>query len=60
MRQQRDYLGDGVYCHLDEAGQIWLRTERESGWHEIALDPVTFQALIEYAARVWPAPGNGL
>jgi hypothetical protein len=51
---QGSYLGDGVYCHVDAADQIWLRTERETGWHEIALDPATFAALVAYAAQVWP------
>jgi hypothetical protein len=59
MREREDYLGDGVFASL-EHDMIWLRTERETGWHEIALDPVTFRALIDYVARVWPAPGNGL
>jgi hypothetical protein len=51
---QPEYLGDGVYAHLDAAGQIWLRTERDNGWHELALDVDTFRALIRYARAVWP------
>jgi hypothetical protein len=50
----QDYLGDGVIVGLDEANQIWLRTERADGWHEIALDPVTWQAPVAYVRRVWP------
>jgi hypothetical protein len=51
-------LGDGVYAERDEAGQLWLRTERDGGVHEIALDPVTWRALIAYATRVWPGAGR--
>jgi len=51
---EAEFLGDGVYAYLDAAGQIWLRTERESGWHEIALEPATWAALVKYVRRVWP------
>ncbi len=45
-------IGDGVYVSSD-GSQIWLRTERESGWHEIALEPETYAAaLTEYVARL--------
>ena len=47
------YIGDGVYASYD-GGQIWLHTERETGWHRIALDAATFFNLIAYAKRVWP------
>lgn len=40
------YIGDGVYASLDEAGQIWLRTETGDGRvHSIALEPAVLSAL---------------
>ncbi len=45
-----DYLGDGVYASFD-GFQVWLRVERESGFHEIALDPHTLDALMRYRDR---------
>ena len=42
------YLGDGVYASFDGV-QIWLRTERETGVHEIALESHVFRALQSYA-----------
>ena len=53
--REHDCLGDGVHAALDEAGQIWLRTQRETGWHEIALEPEVWANLVEYVGRVWPA-----
>jgi hypothetical protein len=50
--REHDYLGDGVYAALDEAGQIWLRTQRETGWHKIALEPQVWANLVDYVARV--------
>lgn len=41
------YLGDGVYVGHD-GWQIWLRTERERGWHEIALEPHVLAAFHHY------------
>jgi len=60
MADKQTYLGDGVYA-LFEHGMIWLRTERDSGMHEIALEPEVYSALVRYAASVWgpgaqPAP----
>lgn len=46
------YLGDGVYASFD-GYQIWLRTERENGVHEIALEPPVAKAFIAFAERVW-------
>lgn len=46
------YLGDGVYAGFD-GSQIWLWTERETGRHEIALQPPVMVALTDYADRVW-------
>jgi hypothetical protein len=45
------YLGDGVYASFD-GYQIWLKTERENGWHEIALEPPVVSALVAYADRI--------
>ena len=45
------YLGDGVYvCH--DGWHVWLMTPRESGIHEIALDPGLLRNLREYVQRV--------
>lgn len=43
----KDYLGDGVYIGHD-GWQIWLRTKRENGWHEIALEPSVLEAFDRY------------
>lgn len=40
------YIGDGVYARHD-GYQFWLRTDRDGMRHEIALDPGTFNALVE-------------
>ena len=52
--REHDYLGDGVHAALDEAGQIW--SQRESGWHEIALEPQVWANLVEYVGRAWSGP----
>jgi hypothetical protein len=51
-KDEEVYLGDGVYAHFD--GQsLWLRASREDGGDElIALDPVVFEALREFARKV--------
>lgn len=49
---KHNYLGDGVYCGVDFAGQIWLIAERENGWHEIALDTGALAALFRYATHL--------
>ncbi len=41
------YLGDGVYASFD-GYQIWLHTQRESGWHEIALESEVLESLAMY------------
>jgi hypothetical protein len=46
-----EHIGDGVYVSSD-GYHIWLRTTRENGWHEIALDETVFSELVEYASRV--------
>ena len=48
------YIGDGVYAGFD-GYQFWLRTERESGWHEIALEPGVVAAFLDYRKRVYEA-----
>ena len=51
MREHDEYLGDGVYASFD-GYQIWLRTEREAGWHVIALEPPVWTALEGYMRRL--------
>lgn len=41
------YLGDGVYARFD-GYQVWLRTTREGGKHEIALDRDVYNHLVEF------------
>lgn len=43
------YIGDGVYCGIDASGQLWLITERDGGWHQIALDLTALGSLYRYA-----------
>lgn len=48
----RAYLGDGVYVHADEAGQIGLTVEDGIHvHHEVFLEREAFQALIQWAMR---------
>jgi hypothetical protein len=47
-RKRERYIGDGVYASFD-GFNIWLRTQRETGWHEIALEPEVLDALLAYA-----------
>lgn len=51
-----EYIGDGVYADTD-GWQIWLRTRRANGWHEIALEPEVLARLDEYRRRL-NAEGN--
>lgn len=51
------YLGDGVYASFD-GYHIWLKAERENGWHRIALDPAVMTELQAYVAKVWPRDGK--
>jgi len=46
-----NYLGDGVYCGLDPAGQIWLITEVHGTINKIAIEPTVMAALMKYAKR---------
>jgi hypothetical protein len=41
------YLSDGVYAAWDTLAPelIWLVTERNGKWHEIALDPTAMEVL---------------
>lgn len=41
------YLGDGVYASFDRY-QIWLKADRDGATHRLALDSVTFDALLKY------------
>ena len=49
--QRQTYIGDGVYASFD-GYQVWIRTQREGGWHEIALEPAVYDRLREYARSV--------
>lgn len=49
--KEESYLGDGVYAWFD-GYQIWIKTERENGWCEIALEPKVFDKLNEYKQRI--------
>ena len=51
-RPNETYIGDGVYASYD-GFQIWLRTEREGGDHEIALEPEVFASLTKYVGQTW-------
>lgn len=50
-RENETYIGDGVYASFD-GYQIWLRTPREQGDHEIALDPRTLQNFLHFSLEV--------
>lgn len=51
-----EYLTDGIYVTFD-GYQIWLHTERDINvWHTIALEPETFDLLLEYRAKVYASP----
>jgi hypothetical protein len=41
------YIGDGVHASFD-GYQIWLKTDRGGAVHSIALEPGTFNSLVEY------------
>lgn len=55
MTTSETYLYDGIYARFD-GFQIWLRVERESGDHVIALEPAAYDALVEYANSIWKRP----
>jgi hypothetical protein len=58
--ERPEYIGDGVYASVDNAGQIWLQTERITGHIEaIALDEGTFHSLIRYERRLREAFAGG-
>jgi hypothetical protein len=44
------YVGDGVYVSFD-GEHVWLRTERESGVHEIGLAPEIWLELKLYVDK---------
>lgn len=46
-----DYIGDGVYVSLDEAGQIWLAVGHHTN-RVVALEPEVFRALVGYEERM--------
>lgn len=49
MDERKRYIGDGVYASFD-GWNIWLRTKRDNGMHEIALEPEVYASLVNYAA----------
>lgn len=55
--RQPEYLGDGVYAEFD-GYQVWVRTQREFGWHEIALEPAVYNRLREFARSVGVERGS--
>jgi hypothetical protein len=46
-----EHIGDGVYVACD-GHHIWLSTEREDGWHEIALSKFELDRLNAYRNRI--------
>ena len=54
---RRTISGTAYYASVEHL-MIWLRTPRETGWHEIALEPSVWANLVDYVTRVWPAPRN--
>lgn len=46
------YLGDGLYCRVDQAGQFVLRAPREDGDHVICLEPLVLEAFQDHVARM--------
>lgn len=46
-----EYIGDGAYVGHDSF-QLWVLTEREDGWHRLALDRPTFSSLVVYGRRL--------
>jgi hypothetical protein len=47
-----EYLDDGVYATFD-GYHVWVHTERDGVWQSIALEPSTFDALINYRKKVY-------
>lgn len=52
---QARHLGDGAYAEFDGV-QIWLKAEREDGWHGVAIDPYAFRELVNYAESIGGFP----
>jgi len=49
--ENKFYIGDGVYASFD-GEHLWLRTQRVTGWDEIALGPNELDALDGYIRRL--------
>jgi hypothetical protein len=47
MSERETYLGDGLFASFD-GYQVRLRAPRENGDHEVFLDALTFQALLQF------------
>ena len=51
-KRDEEYLGDGVYATHD-GYHVWLRCDGWDGREQrIALDPIVFRRLTEYAQRL--------
>jgi hypothetical protein len=55
--KKNEYLSEGVYASFD-GYSIILKTERENGWHWIALEPYVFEALLHYKDKIFEDSGN--
>lgn len=44
------YLGDGLYAR-DDGFQIWLRTPRENGDHEVALEGSVLAEFVRFIEK---------
>lgn len=64
---REQYLGDGVYVHIDSAGQLVLQTREhvdDQNFHitnEIILEQEVYLSLVEYVASIasWIPPRSG-
>ena len=52
LYSQETYLGDGLYAHFDGYHFV-LRAPREFGDHWVGLEPIVFDALLEYRKKVY-------
>lgn len=57
-KSKAEHIGDGVYAEYDQFG-VWLRTERENGWHSIYLEDEAFTALVKGVAKHYASKQEG-
>ncbi len=57
MSNNETYLGDGLYASFD-GFMIILRAPRMGGDHWVGLEPLVYQALVEYADRIATTGGK--